>query len=69
MEPEMRDYVVSFVCDFDDYDYNHHIHFVTEYPVNSAGWWEDFYDTVLDLVNYHFNDGFNLRIVDITEGF
>lgn len=69
MEREMRDYLVSFVCDFDDYNDYHHIHFVTDYPLNSVGWWEDFYNTVFDLVNYHFNDDFNMRIIEIAEGF
>lgn len=69
MEAEMRDYVVSFVSSLDDYDCYHHIHFVTEYPLNSVGFWEDFYDTVFGLVDYSIDDNFNLRIMEITEGF
>lgn len=68
MELEMRDYVVSFTSNIDDYNYCHHIHFVTEYPLNSVGWWEDFYDTVFGLVDPSCDD-FNLRIFEITEGF
>lgn len=68
MELEMRDYVVSFTSNIDDYTYCHHIHFVTEYPLNSVGWWEDFYDTVFGLVDSSC-DYFNLRIMEITEGF
>lgn len=67
MEPEMRDYVVSFVCDIDDYDCYHHVHFVTEYPVNSVGFWDDFYDVVFNL--FDSSDCFNLRIMEIAEGF
>lgn len=69
MKPEMRDYVVSFVSDRDDYNYYHHVHFVTDYPLNSVGWWEDFYDTVFSLVDYSIDDNFNLRVMEITEGF
>lgn len=67
MEPEMRDYVVSIVCDIDDYDCYHHVHFVTEYPVNSVGFWDDFYDVVFNL--FDSSDCFNLRIMEIAEGF
>lgn len=67
MEAEMRDYVVSVVCNLDDDDSYHYIHFVTEYPVNSVGFWEDFYDVVFNL----FDDDVSsyLRIVEIEEGF
>lgn len=67
MKPELRDYVVSVVCNPDDDDSYHYIHFVTEYPVNSVGFWEDFYDVVFNL----FDDdvSFYLRIVEIEEGF
>lgn len=67
MKPEMRDYVVSVVCNLDDDDSYHYIHFVTEYPVNSVGFWEDFYDVVFNL----FDDDVSsyLRIVEIEEGF
>lgn len=65
MESEMRDYVVSFVCDLDDYNSCHNIHFVTNYPLNSFGWWEDFYDTIFNLAD----DYVNFRILEITEGF
>lgn len=69
MDKEMRDYVVSFVSSLDDYNCYHHIHFVTDYPANSIGWWEDFYDTVFSLVDYSIDDNFNLRIIEISEGF
>ncbi len=67
MKPELRDYVVSVVCNLDDDDSYHYIHFVTEYPVNSVGFWEDFYDVVFNL----FDDDVSsfLRIVEIEEGF
>lgn len=68
MKPELRDYVVSVLCGYDDDNNYHYIHFVTEYPVNSVGFWEDFYDTVFDLVDYSVDD-FNFRIVEIEEGF
>lgn len=68
MERDMRDYVVSYVTDFDDFDCYHHIHFVTDYPLNSVGFWEDFYDTVFGLVDCSV-DNFNMRIIEITEGF
>lgn len=66
MKGEMRDYVVSVVCGYDDDDCYHYIHFVTEYPVNSVGFWEDFYDTCFNLFddNYYY-----FRIVEIEEGF
>lgn len=67
MKSELRDYVVSVVLNLDD-DYSYHyIHFVTEYPVNSVGFWEDFYDVVFNL----FDDDVSsyLRIVEIDEGF
>ena len=67
MEAEMRDYVVSIICNPDDDDSCHYIHFVTEYPVNSVGFWEDFYDVCFNLLSddlyYHF------RIVEVEEGF
>ena len=69
MEAEMRDYVVSFISNRDDYSCYHHIHFVTDYPLNSVGWWEDFYDAVFSLVDYSIDDNFNLRVMEITEGF
>ena len=66
MKGEMRNYVVSYVCDLDDYSVLHYIHFVTEYLVNTVGFWEDFYDVVFD----HFESyDTNLRIVEIDEGF
>lgn len=67
MKGEMRDYVVSVLCNLDDDDSYHYIHFVTEYPVNSVGFWEDFYDVVFNL----FDDDVSsyLRIVEIEEGF
>lgn len=68
MKPELRDYVVSVLCGCDDNGNYHYIHFVTEYPVNSVGFWEDFYDTVFSLVDYSIDD-FNFRIVEIEEGF
>ena len=68
MKPELRDYVVSVLCGYDDNDNYHFIHFVTKYPVNSVGFWADFYDTVFDLVDYSIDD-FNFRIVEIEEGF
>lgn len=68
MEREMRDYVVSYVCSLDDFDCYHYIHFVTDYPLNSVGWWEDFYDAVFDFFDFSI-DNFNLRIIEITEGF
>ena len=67
MKPELRDYVVSVVCNFDDDDCCHYIHFVTEYPVNSVGFWEDFYDVVFNLFDYDVSS--YLRIVEIEEGF
>ena len=68
MKLEMRDYVVSILCGYDDNDNYHYIHFVTEYPVNSVGFWEDFYDTVFNLVDPSCDD-FYLRIIEVTEGF
>ena len=68
MEAEMRNYVVSFVSNIDDYNYYHHIHFVTDYPLNSVGWWEDFYDTIFNLLDDSC-ENFNMRIMEITEGF
>lgn len=67
MEGEMRDYVVSYVFDADDYSCYHHIHFVSGYPLNSVGWWEDFYDSLFNLLESY--DMCNLRIVEIAEGF
>ena len=67
METEMRDYVVSVVCNLDDDDSYHYIHFVTEYPVNSVGFWEDFYDVVFNLFDGDVSS--YLRIVEIEEGF
>lgn len=66
MSGEMRDYVVSYLCDLDDYSDINHINFVTKYPVNSVGFWEDFYDVVFD---YFESYDTNLRIVEIEEGF
>lgn len=67
MKGEMRDYVVSVVCNLDDDDSYHYIHFVTEYPVNSVGFWEDFYDVVFNLFDRDVSS--YLRIVEIEEGF
>lgn len=67
MKPEMRDYVVSVICNLDDYDSYHYIHFVTEYPVNSVGFWEDFYDVVFNLFDSDVSS--YLRIVEVEEGF
>lgn len=66
MKGEMRDYVVSYICDVDDFSDLHHIHFVTVHPVNSVGFWEDFYDSVFDFFESY---GIDLRIVEIEEGF
>lgn len=67
MKLEMRDYVVSVVCNLDDDDSYHYIHFVTVYPVNSVGFWEDFYDVVFNLFDVDVSS--YLRIVEIDEGF
>ena len=67
MKLEMRDYVVSILCGYDDDDNYHYIHFVTEYPVNSVGFWEDFYDVVFNLFDSDVSS--YLRIVEIEEGF
>lgn len=66
MEPVMRCYVVSVVCDSDDSDYCHYIRFVTEYPVNSVGFWEDFYDVCFNLFDDNY---YHLRIIEVEEGF
>lgn len=66
MAKEMRDYVVSVVCGYDDYNSYHYIHFVTEYPVNSVGFWEDFYDVCFNLFDDYY---YYFRIVEIEEGF
>lgn len=67
MKGDMRDYLVSYVCDIDDYNCYHYIHFVSDWPLNSAGWWEDFYDTIFNLLDDY--DMFNFRITEIAEGF
>lgn len=67
MEPEMRSYVVSVSFDYNDFDDYTYIRFVTEYPVNSFGFWSDFYDACFDLLD---DDNFyRLRIVEVEEGF
>lgn len=67
MKGEMRDYVVSVVCNLDDDNSYHYVHFVTEYPVNSVGFWEDFYDVVFNLFDCDVSS--YLRILEIEEGF
>lgn len=67
MKGEMRSYVVSVVCNLDDDDSYHYIHFVTDYPVNSVGFWEDFYDVVFNLFDSDVSS--YLRIIEIEEGF
>lgn len=67
MQSDLRDYVVSVTYDNDGYDSHHYIHFVTEYPVNSVGFWEDFYDICFNLLDdYSYN---HFRIVEVEEGF
>lgn len=67
MKAEMRSYVVSVACNHDDDVSYHYIHFVTEYPVNSVGFWEDFYDTCFD--TFDFTDSYSMLILEVEEGF
>ena len=67
MESEMRSYVVSVVFDYDDFASHTYLRFTTCSPVNSVGFWEDFYDVCFDSFDYALcND---MRIIEIEEGF
>lgn len=65
MEIELRDYVVSFISDIDDYDCCHYIHFVSASPINSVGWFDDFYDVIFNSCH----DFDSIRILEVNEGF
>ncbi len=67
MESMERSYVVSVNYDYNDRDDYYFISFVTEYPVNSVGFWEDFYDVVFNLFDSDVSS--HLRILEIEEGF
>lgn len=67
MESVERSYVVSVNYDYDDCDDYYFISFVTKYPVNSVGFWEDFYDVVFDAFDSDVSS--HLRILEIEEGF
>lgn len=67
MEGDMRSYVVSIVCDPDNLDDYRFINFVTDNPVNSFAFWQDFYRICFDLLDY--DDYFNFNILDVEEGF
>ena len=67
MEYVERSYVVSVNYDYNDCDDDYFISFVTGYPVNSVGFWEDFYDACFALLDPDTCN--HLRIVEIEEGF
>lgn len=67
MKPEMRSYVVSVTFDYYDVDCYHIVRFATNYPVNSVGFWEDFYDTCFD--TFDVTDCYSMRILEVEEGF
>ena len=67
MKGEMRSYVVSVVFVYDDINNYSHLRFTTSYPVNSVGFWEDFYDVCFDSLDYSLCD--SMRILEVEEGF
>lgn len=67
MEKEMRSYVVRISFDYDDVDVYDSCRFVTEYPVNSVGFWEDFYDVCFSTFGIY--KCYCMRILEIEEGF
>lgn len=67
MSGEMRSYVVSVTFDYYDVDCYHIVRFATMYPVNSVGFWEDFYDTCFN--TFDVTDCYSMRILEVEEGF
>lgn len=67
MELVERSYVVFVLFVYDDIDNYCHIRFTTSYPVNSVGFWDDFYDVCFDSFDYALCD--RMRILEVEEGF
>ena len=67
MKGEMRSYVVFVTFDPYDVDSYHSVCFCTNYPVNSVGFWEDFYDTCFD--TFDAAHCYSMRILEVEEGF